>query len=54
MWNWRMLMISGDARYADLMDHTLYNAVLPGVSIDGQRYFYQNPLADNGTHRRQS
>jgi len=53
MWNWRMLMISGDARYADLMEHTLYNAVLPGVSIDGRRYFYQNPLADNGTHRRQ-
>ena len=53
MWNWRMLMISGDARYADLMEHTLYNAVLPGVSLDGRRYFYQNPLADNGTHRRQ-
>ena len=53
MWNWRMLMISGDARYADLMEHTLYNAVLPGVSLDGRHYFYQNPLADNGTHRRQ-
>ena len=53
MWNWRMLMISGDARYADLMEHTLYNAVLPGVSLDGRHYFYQNPLADDGTHRRQ-
>ena len=53
MWNWRMLLVSGDARYADLMEHTLYNAVLPGVSFDGQRYFYQNPLADEGTHRRQ-
>ena len=52
MWNWRMLMISGDARYADLMEHTLYNAVLPGVSLDGRQYFYQNPLADDGTHRR--
>jgi DUF1680 family protein len=48
-----MLMISGDARYADLMEHTLYNAVLPGVSLDGRHYFYQNPLADDGTHRRQ-
>ncbi len=53
MWNWRMLMISGDARYADLMEHTLYNAVLPGVSLDGRHYFYQNPLAADGTHRRQ-
>ena len=53
MWNWRMLMISGDARYADLMEHTLYNAVLPGVSLDGRHYFYQNPLSDEGPHRRQ-
>ena len=52
MWNWRMLLVSGDARYADLMEHTLYNAVLPGVSLDGRRFFYQNPLADDGTHRR--
>ncbi len=53
MWNWRMLLLEGDARYADLLEHTLYNAVLPGLSLDGQTYFYQNPLADDGTHRRQ-
>jgi uncharacterized protein len=53
MWNWRMLQLGGDARYADLMELTLYNAVLPGLSLDGQSYFYQNPLADDGTHRRQ-
>jgi DUF1680 family protein len=53
MWNWRMLLLEGEARYADLLEHTLYNAVLPGVSLDGQRYFYQNPLADDGSHRRQ-
>jgi uncharacterized protein len=53
MWNWRMLQLEGEARYADLIEHTLYNAVLPGVSLDGQRYFYQNPLEDDGTHRRQ-
>ena len=52
MWNWRMLNITGEARYADLMEHTLYNAVLPGLSLDGTRYFYQNPLADAGKHRR--
>jgi uncharacterized protein len=53
MWNWRMLMLEGDARYADLVEHTLYNAVLPGISLDGGHYFYQNPLAASGTHRRQ-
>jgi DUF1680 family protein len=54
MWNWRMLGLRGEAGYADLIEHTLYNAVLPGLSLDGQHYFYQNPLADDGTHRRQS
>jgi uncharacterized protein len=53
MWNWRMLMLGGGARYADLIEHTLYNAVLPGISLDGGHYFYQNPLAADGTHRRQ-
>jgi uncharacterized protein len=53
MWNWRMLMLDGDACYGDLMELTLYNAVLPGLSLDGQSYFYQNPLADDGEHRRQ-
>jgi DUF1680 family protein len=53
MWNWRMLNITGDAKYADLMERTLFNAVLPGLSLDGLHYFYQNPLADRGKHRRQ-
>jgi uncharacterized protein len=53
MWNWRMLAFTGEARYTDLIEHTLYNAVLPGVSLDGQHYFYQNSLADGGSHRRQ-
>jgi DUF1680 family protein len=54
MWNWRMLAATGDARYTDLIEWTLYNAVLPGLSLDGQGYFYQNPLADDGHHRRQA
>ncbi len=53
MWNWRMLQITGSGLYADVMEHTLYNAVLPGVSLDGTTYFYTNPLANDGTHRRQ-
>jgi DUF1680 family protein len=53
MWNWRMLQLSGEARYADLIETTLYNAVLPGLSLDGKLYYYENPLADDGRHRRQ-
>jgi len=43
-----MLLATGDARFADLIERTLYNAVLAGVSLDGERYFYVNPLASNG------
>ena len=53
MWNWRMLLLTGEARFADILETTLYNAVLPGLALDGTRYFYQNPLADRGKHRRQ-
>jgi len=53
MWNWRMLALSGDARYADLIETMLYNGVLVGVSLDGRSYFYQNPLANDGDHRRE-
>ncbi|MCC6173951.1 MAG: glycoside hydrolase family 127 protein [Chloroflexi bacterium] len=48
MWAWRMLLATGDARYADLAERCLYNAVLAGVSLDGERFFYVNPLASNG------
>ncbi len=55
MWAWRMQLLSDadDTRWADAIEHTLLNAMLPGLSLDGERYFYQNPLADDGTHRRQ-
>ncbi|MCA1595910.1 MAG: glycoside hydrolase family 127 protein, partial [Chloroflexi bacterium] len=52
MWNWRMLSAAGEARYADLMETALYNGMLAGLSLDGQHYFYQNPLEDDGHHRR--
>lgn len=52
MWNLRLLSLQPDARYADLLEHTLYNAVLPGLSLDGKEYFYENPLENDGTHRR--
>ena len=53
MWSWRMLQMDGDPRYADLLEWTLYNAVLPGISMDGKQYFYVNPLQADGSHRRQ-
>jgi DUF1680 family protein len=52
MWNWRLLLTLGESRFADLIEHTLYNAVLPGVALDGLTFFYQNPLQDDGSHRR--
>ncbi len=45
LWNWRMLQISGDAKYADVMELALYNSVLSGVSLSGKKFFYTNPLA---------
>jgi len=51
-WNWRMYMISGDGKYLDVMERTLYNGVLPGISLDGLKYFYVNPLEDIGNHER--
>jgi uncharacterized protein len=53
MWNYRMLLLTGNAQYADLLEHTLYNAVLPGISLEGEHYFYVNLLANEGAHRRQ-
>jgi DUF1680 family protein len=48
MWNWRMLLATGEARYADLLERSLYNGFLSSVSLDGQRYFYVNPLQSRG------
>ena len=53
MWCHRMLAATGDARYADVLEWTLFNALLPGWSLDGTAYFYVNPLEDGGDHRRQ-
>lgn len=44
LFNWRMLQVSGDAKYADVLETALYNSVLSGVSLDGKRFFYTNPL----------
>jgi DUF1680 family protein len=44
LWNWRMLQVTGEAKYADVLELALYNAVLAGVSLDGKRFFYTNTL----------
>jgi DUF1680 family protein len=45
LWNWRMLTITGQARFADLLELALYNSVLAAISLDGKEFFYTNPLA---------
>ena len=44
LWNWRMFLNSGEAKYVDVMELALYNSVLSGVSLDGKDFFYTNPL----------
>ncbi|TWF41439.1 hypothetical protein FHW36_103243 [Chitinophaga polysaccharea] len=51
-WNNRMFLLHGDAKYIDVLERTLYNGLLSGVSISGDRFFYPNPLASMGQHQR--
>jgi hypothetical protein len=44
LWNWRMFLATGEARFVDVLELTLYNSVLSGVSLDGTNFFYTNPL----------
>jgi len=52
MWNFRMLLATGEGKYSDLMEQILYNGLLAGISLDGKHYFYFNPLEDFGKTRR--
>ncbi len=51
-WAHRLALLYGDARYADVVERGLYNGVLSGVSQDGTKFFYVNPLESAGTHHR--
>src|SRR5512136_2068131 len=53
-WNHRLLQLECAGRYADMMERALYNGVLSGVSLDGEKFFYENPLASQGNHHRQA
>lgn len=50
MWNHRMFLLHGDAKYMDVLERTLYNGFLSGVSVDGNTFFYSNPLESDGSH----
>ena len=54
LWNWRMNQLSGDAKYADVMERAMYNGALAGISLPGDRFFYVNPLESLGDHHRQA
>ena len=51
--NYRMFLLHGDAKYIDVLERTLYNGVISGVSLDGGAFFYPNPLESDGRHHRE-
>lgn len=51
-WNQRMNQLTGEALYMDVLEKSLYNAALDGLSLTGDRFFYGNPLASTGKHQR--
>jgi DUF1680 family protein len=52
--NHRLFLLHGQSKYYDILEKTLYNSMLSGVSISGDRFFYPNPLESNGQHERQA
>lgn len=51
--NHRLFLLHGDAKYYDVVERTLYNGLIAGMSIDGGKFFYPNPLASEGNYERQ-
>ena len=51
MWNHRMFLLTGDAKYLDVFERTAFNGFLSGVSVSGDRFFYPNPLAYDGAKK---
>lgn len=54
LWNWRMNQFTGDSKYVDVMEKSLYNGALAGISLSGDRFFYVNPLESKGNHHRKA
>ena len=53
-WNQRMNQFTGDSKYVDVLERSMYNGALAGVSLAGDRFFYVNPLESKGDHHRQA
>jgi DUF1680 family protein len=53
MWNQRLLQFDGERRFADVLERGLYNGVISGISLSGDRYLYENPLSTDGSRHRQ-
>lgn len=51
--NYRLFLLHGDSKYYDVLERTLYNGLISGVSLDGGGFFYPNPLESMGQHQRQ-
>lgn len=51
-WNMRMFAMTGESKYIDILERTLYNGLVSGVSLSGDHFFYPNPLASIGQHQR--
>jgi DUF1680 family protein len=52
MWNHRMFLLHGDAKYIDVLEQVIYNGFLSGISLSGNKFFYPNPLASDGKYQR--
>jgi DUF1680 family protein len=50
-WNQKMFMLSGDVKYYDVLERTLYNGVIAGISTDGTKFFYPNALESDGIYK---
>lgn len=53
LWNQRMNQFTGDSKYIDVLERSMYNGALAGISLSGDRFFYVNPLESKGDHHRQ-
>ncbi len=54
LWAHRLNLMHGNAQYADVVERVASNGILSGVSLDGKKYFYVNPLASDGRHHREA
>ena len=51
LWNQRLFLLTGESRFVDVLERTLYNGFLSGIGMDGKTFFYENPLACDGKHQ---